>query len=200
MRKVTPDELLPLGAYEQVRDRFRQRLIAHKRPRRIFLGPEMSLLFEDHDTVLLQVQEMLRAERISSPRGVRDELDVYNGLVPPDGALLATLMIELEDPALRERRRREYVGLDAHVHFALGVHVAHAEMDPEGRFDDRISAVRYVTFRMPEGARAMLLDGSVPARIYADHPRYQAEVVLTEATRAALAEDLANENAENARG
>ena len=104
MRKVTVDEILALGAYEQVRDRFRQRIIAHKRVRRVFVGPEMSLVFEDHDTVLMQVQEMLRAERISAPKAVREEVDVYNDLVPDDGALLGTLMLEIEDAAVREQR------------------------------------------------------------------------------------------------
>src|SRR3954471_19964675 len=111
MRKVTRDEILPFNAYESIRDTFRGRMIQHKKTRRVILGPEMSLLFEDHDTVLLQVQEMLRAERISDPTAVRFELETYNELVPADGALLATLMIELNDRDERERRRHEYFGL-----------------------------------------------------------------------------------------
>src|SRR5437588_117308 len=120
MRKVTQDELLALGAYESLRDSFRARMIAHKRERRVLLGPEMSVLFEDHDTVMLQVQEMLRAERISDPTAVQAELDTYNDLVPPDRALLATLMVEINDGALRDQRRCEYLGLDAHVALEIG--------------------------------------------------------------------------------
>ncbi len=196
MRRVTADELLSLGAYEQVRDRFRQRIIAHKRDRRLLLGPEMSLVFEDHDTVLMQVQEMLRSERISAPKAVREELEVYNDLVPPDGALLATLMIEVEDPEVRERRRREYVGLDDCVRLEIGACSVRGEFDAMGRFEDRVAAVRYVTFRLPPDGRALLLDAAQPARVVVDHPRYRAEVALGDATRRSLAEDLAPENAQ----
>ena len=196
MRKVTADELLPLGAYEQVRERFRQRVIAHKKLRRVFLGPDMTALFEDHDTALLTVQEMLRAERVSAPRVVREELASYNELVPPDGALRCTLMIEIEDPDERERVRRELVGLDDRMHLALGDRVVKAEFDAYGRFDDRVAVVRYVTFAMPDDGRALLLDPTVEARVVIDHPRYQATVVLSEATRRSLADDLDPENAE----
>lgn len=198
MRKVSVDELLPLGAYEAVRDRFRQRVIAHKRDRRIFLGPEMTVVFEDHDTVLLQVQEVLRSERISSPKLMREEVEVYNDLVPPDGALLGTLMIEVVDAVERERKRREYVGLDEHVHLELGGHRVKARFDPTGRYDDRTAAVRYVAFDLPPDGRARLLDLAQPAKVIVDHPKYQAEVTLSEATRRSLAEDVDPENAESA--
>jgi hypothetical protein len=198
MRKVTVDEILSLGAYEQVRDRFRQRIIAHKRVRRVFVGPEMSLVFEDHDTVLMQVQEMLRAERISAPKAVREEVDVYNDLVPDDGALLGTLMLEIEDAAVREQRRRDYFGLDACVRFEVGPHAVTATLDAAGLFEDRIAAVRYVTFALPPDARALLLDLAQPARVVVDHPRYQAAVTLTEAARRSLADDLDPENSDAA--
>ena len=88
MRTVTRDEILGLGAYEEVHNRFRARMIAHKKSRRVFVGDDVAMVFEDHDTVLLQVQEMMRAERISAPDAVLAEIDVYNDLVAPDGALV----------------------------------------------------------------------------------------------------------------
>lgn len=196
MRKVTIDEILALGAYEELRPRFRSRMIAHKRDRRLLVGPEMSFVFEDHDTVLLQVQEMLRAERISTPAAVRQEIDAYNDLVPPDGGLLATLMIEVQDPVAREARRRELVGLDDAVFLEVGEHRAKGEFDALGRFEDRIAVVRFVTFRLPENGRALLLDPKVPARLVVDHPKYRASVDLEAVTRRSLAVDLDPENAD----
>jgi hypothetical protein len=190
MREVTAEELLPLGAYEAVRDRFRARIVAHKKLRRVFLGPEVTLLFEDHDTVLCQVQEMLRAERISSAAGVRDELLAYNDLVPEDGCLKATLMIEVEDPVAREARRRELVGLDDALWLELGDTRVKGEFDPLGRYEDRVAVVRYVQFRLPEDGRARLLAVAAPARLLLDHPRYKADAALSEPTRRSLAEDL----------
>ncbi len=195
MRKVVPGELLGLGEYEAIRPRFRERIIAHKRARRVALGPEMTLLFEDHDTVLSQVQEMLRAERISMPSAIDDEIAAYNDLVPPDGGLLATLMIEIEDPEVRERRRREYVGLDESVTLELGSDVARGSFDAAGRWPDRVAAVRYVTFALGPDARAKLLDETVPARVVVKHPIYEAVAELGPATRRSLAVDLDPRNA-----
>jgi hypothetical protein len=178
MRKVTLDEILGLGAYEGVRDRFRARLIEHKRARRVLLGPEMSLVFEDHDTVLLQVQEMLRAERISDPAGVGGELETYNDLVAPDGALLATLMIEINDRDAREARRRELVGLDRALALELGDVSVPGVFAREGIYPDRVAAVHYVTFPLGDVGRDLLLDASREARLVCSHPRYALAVAL----------------------
>src|SRR5262245_14515837 len=108
MRKVERSELLDLGAYEQIRERFRSRVIASKQVRRLQLGPHMSLVFENHDTVLLQIQEMIRTERISDERAIQHELDTYNDLLPAAGALSATLFIEYDDPAQRSDMLRRF--------------------------------------------------------------------------------------------
>src|SRR5579872_7468158 len=82
MKRIDPGEILGLAPYEQVRDKFRARVIAEKKARRVQLGPVVSLLFENHDTVLLQIQEMLRTERITRPAAIQHEIDTYNELVP----------------------------------------------------------------------------------------------------------------------
>lgn len=195
MRKVTQDEILGLGAYEGVRDQFRTRMIAHKKLRRVLLGPEMSVLFEDHDTVLLQVQEMLRAERISDPTAVKFEIDTYNELVPPDGSLLATLMIEIADADEREVKRREYVGLDRAVALEIGDRKFVAQFAPEGIYPDRVAAVQYLRFDMAPDGSALLGDSSKPARIVCKHPKYSHAVEVPMAMRSALMADLDPANA-----
>lgn len=199
MRKVRLDDVMGLKEYEAIRPRFRERIIAHKRVRRVHLGPEMTLVFEDHDTVLSQVQEMLRAERITLPSAIGEELTVYNDLVPADGGLAATLMIEIEDPDERERKRREYLGLDDVLTLELGDAKVAGVFDPLGRFEDRVAVVRFVTFALPPDGRARLLDGAVDVVLRVDHPKYQAAVALSPEARRALAADLDPVNAESAR-
>jgi len=82
MKPVDRSEVLGLGEYEQIRERFRRRVIEDKRARRVPLGGHMTVLFENHDTVLFQIQEMLRTERISAAQAVRHEIETYNQLVP----------------------------------------------------------------------------------------------------------------------
>ena len=92
---LTVDDILDLRAYERVRDDYRRKVMERKRLRRIPLGPVVTLVFECADTVRFQVQEMARAERISTDEGIQGELDVYNRLLPAPGELSATLFIEL---------------------------------------------------------------------------------------------------------
>src|SRR5439155_24871586 len=97
MKKIDRSEILPLGEYEKIREPFRKRVVDMKRARRLQLGAEMSIVFENHDTMLMQVQEMLRTERITNEKGIAHELETYNELVPNDGELAATLFIEIPD-------------------------------------------------------------------------------------------------------
>ncbi len=84
--------------------RFAARILALKRPRYVALGPNMTVLFENHDTVLFQIQEMLRTERITAEKAILHELETYNELVPSDRELSATIFIEYPDRDERERR------------------------------------------------------------------------------------------------
>src|SRR5215470_80333 len=104
MKKVERNELLGLAEYEQIRQRFMARVIAEKRDRRVIAGDEVSLVFENHDTVLFQIQEMLRTERISKEPSILHELETYNDLVPGQDELSATMFVEIADAVVRERR------------------------------------------------------------------------------------------------
>src|SRR6478752_9291666 len=103
MSLVTRGELLNLAEYEQVREPFRRRIVALKQARRVALATNMTVLFENHDTALFQIQEMLRTERISAEKAVLHELETYNELVPRGRELSATIFIEYPERELRER-------------------------------------------------------------------------------------------------
>lgn len=115
MRTIERSEILPIGDYEQVRAHFRARVIAEKRPRRVKLGDHLSAVFENRDTVLLQIQEMLRTERISSEPAVKHELETYNELIPRENELSVTLFVEIPDRELRDRMLIELAGLERYV-------------------------------------------------------------------------------------
>src|SRR5215218_8057940 len=115
MRPIDRNEILPIGDYEQVRDRFRSRVIAEKRPRRVKLGDHISAVFENRDSVLLQIQEMLRTERISSEPAIKHEIETYNELIPGDNELSLTVFVEVPDRELRDRMLIELAGLERHV-------------------------------------------------------------------------------------
>jgi hypothetical protein len=191
MNKVLRDELLPLAEYETIRTRFRNRVIALKEHRRVLVGAHMSLVFENHDTVLLQVQEMLRTERIIDERAIAHELSTYNELIPAAGSLSATLFIEYDDAAERKHMLERFSSLRDQVFFCVDEHRSVAHFSRHfGEEEERLPAVNYVTFDVGAGAATALTDSSVRASITVTHPDYAVEVDLPRETRRALADDL----------
>ena len=197
MKAITRDEILPLGAYEAVRDAFRTRVIAEKRLRRLSLGDRMTVVFENHDTALLQVQEMLRTERISREAAIVHEIETYNELVPADGELSATFMIEIDDKAERERFLEAAAGIEAAVSFRVLVdgtpHEARGVWSKDRESGIRASAVLYLKFPLPPPALEQFAKSHVKdldARVVVSHPAYNAEAKLTQPLLASLKEDL----------
>ena len=115
IRPVTLDDVVGLERYEAVRDEVRRRIIELKRARRLSVGPEITFVFENHDTVYFQIQEMLRAERITDLDAVREELAVYNALLPEPGELSATMLIEITQPENIAERLLAFLGIDEAV-------------------------------------------------------------------------------------
>jgi hypothetical protein len=196
MKKVTLRDVKNLHEYELIRDDWRKDVIAVKAKRRVLLGDIMSLLFENRLTVLNQVQEMCRAERLAKPEAVQQELDVYNDLVPARGELSATLLVEITVEANIQPRLDALVGLSSGRHVWLelnGRKIFARFLEGQGR-EDRISAVQYLRFPIGEDPldHQALASGPAPVTLRVDHPGYRASAVLSPAMRAEIAGDLAD--------
>jgi hypothetical protein len=195
MRKVDASEILPLGEYEKVRDSFRARVIAEKKLRRVSVGPRVSAVFENHDTVLLQIQEMLRTERITRPSAVQHEIETYNELIPAKNELSATVMIEIEDKAEREKFLVDAVGFEDAVALEVAGERFAARYEPHAERDTsrRTTAVHYFKFSLSEQAARAIRERRAGVAIVVDHRAYQARAELPAAGVASLAEDLAED-------
>jgi hypothetical protein len=190
VKRVERSELLDLGAYEQIREHFRARLHAAKVPRRVALGPNMTVLFENHDSVLFQVQEMLRTERITSEKAIQHELDTYNELIPGDGELSATVFIEYPERDERERMLVALAGVEDDFYLVAGGERSVVTPDRRGTDPSRTMAVQYVKFPLGPAALAAVRRAERPVLIGVLHPAYTAEVELGPETLASLAEDV----------
>jgi hypothetical protein len=196
MEKIRLAEVQDLVAWEKARTDARARIIALKKDRRLTVGPNLSLLFENRATVLFQIQEMVRTERIVDERRIQDEVDVYNALIPAPGELSATLFIEIPDLArLGPERVRETVnrfqGLDRDaVLLAVGSHRIPARWEAGRSSEEKMAAVHYVRFLVPEAVGAALADSASPARVLVEHKHYRAQADVTAALRKQLLEDL----------
>lgn len=191
MRPVRRDEILGLGEYEQVRPRFRQRMIEAKRQRRVAVGEHISVVFENRETVMLQIQEMLRAERITREPAIAHEIETYNELVPGDDELSFSLFIEIPDKQERERMLEAWAGLEAHVSLEVDGRRYPTVGERQGAEASRTTAVHYLRVPLPESAAAALRAGSAEVAIVVDHPACAERAVVSPATLRQLAEDLA---------
>ena len=194
MRPLAREEIVPLAAYGGVRDAFRSAVIAHKRDRRVAVGPSVTLVFEDRETLRFQVQEMLWVERIAEPERVQHELDVYNELMPGVRELSATLFVEITEPGRIRAELDRLVGIDEHVALVLGrgagERALRARFDAKQMDEDRISAVQYIRFALDEAAVAAFAEPESHAALRISHPNYAHEAELQGAVRASLVAGL----------
>jgi hypothetical protein len=193
VKPIAAAEVLNLYDYEKVREARRRTVIALKQQRRVQVGRYLSFVFENRETVWFQIQEMIRAERIVDEARVQEELDVYNGLLPRAGELAATMMIEIAEATqikpvldtLLGIDTRDYVRLEVGPHTIVGTFEAGHSDEELGK----LSAVHFVRFALPPGARAAF--GASEAALVVDHPNERARTLLAEDTRRSLAADLA---------
>ena len=186
--QITPEEILDLGDYERRRDGIRASAIAARGVRRVELGPNATLSFENRETVRYQIQEMLRVERIAKEAEVRHEIETYSDLLPSPDELSATLMFEFADEASRPLHLHDLVGFEDHLRIEFdGAAASKAYFDRRQLDADRISAVQFVRFPITDAQRKALAKG---ARVVADHPRYTYAVELPPATRQSLLADI----------
>ena len=190
MKKLALDDVRPPRLYERARDAARQRVIELKKARRIPLGPDVTLVFENRDTLTFQVEEMLRAEHLEEPRKIAAELEVYNSLIPDAGELSATLFVEIPRAEAIRPTLNRLVGIDEHVRLEIDGVAIPGEFEAGRSEDDRISAVQYLRFRIPPEAQGRLRTPGAAVALLTDHPSYRHRQELSEASRAALAADL----------
>ncbi|SLM46758.1 conserved protein of unknown function [Nitrospira japonica] len=178
MKRLIQEDLLSIEEYERQRERFRAGIIELKRRRRIALGPIITLVFENRETLKFQIQEMIRVERILDPRKVQDELDVYNELLPLPGELSATLLIEITEDARMKEWLDRFMGLDHGDKVAIGSGQEQAFGIFEGghSHESKISAVHFVRFRPSDQLKRAFADLHQTVSLTVDHNGYRMDV------------------------
>jgi hypothetical protein len=192
MKKVVLEDILDIAQYEKARGEFRSRIIELKKKRRVPVGPMVTFVFENHDTVLFQIQEMTRAERIVHDDAIQHEIDTYNQLLPEENELAATMMIELPDAARIRNEITKFYGANTGevTYLEIGDERLPGVFDAGQSDDRRISAVQYVRFRFNHAQREAFVTGAQEARLVIDHPNYRHSAAIDGEVRAELAKDF----------
>ena len=193
MEKLTKEKLLSLEAYDGQRDQFRAEVMEHKRNRRLALGTNATLYFEDTVTMQYQVQEMLRIERIFEEAGIHEELEAYNPLIPDGTNWKATFMLEFPDINERKGMLTRLLGIEEKVWMQVGDldqiwPIADEDLDRAD--EEKTSAVHFLRFELsPEQIDALKGGADLSAGI--DHENFQVEIrPVAENIRQSLVGDL----------
>ncbi len=190
MRKIEQKDVLDLTGYEKQRKEFRQKIMAVKEKRRIHVGPWITYLFENYDTMWYQVQEMTRAERIVDEKGIQGELNAYNELIPEKNQLSASMLIEIDDITERKTFLTRVVDLPQHTYLSLNGEKNMAVFDPRQGSEDKLSAVQYIKFSLTQ-TQADAFGVSESKVIFGfDHCEYSHEYELTSEQKSVLFEDM----------
>jgi hypothetical protein len=192
MKKLIKSELYSLEEYSTMRDEFRKKIRTHKENRIVKIGDNVSLHFEDYQTMLYQVQEMLRAEKIFESAGIMEEIDTYNPLIPDGRNWKATMMIQFDEVEDRKDALAKMIGIER----ATWVQVEGfdkvfpiANEDLERETEEKTSSVHFLRFELTaDMANAAKAGAGITAGV--DHAVYQQTVKVADNIRESLVEDL----------
>ncbi len=172
--KLSRKDLYSLEEYSEMRDDFRARVMEHKKNRRLDLGDNLVLFFEDRLVMHYQIQEMLKAEKIFDADGIQEELDAYNPLIPDGTNWKATMMIQYADVAERQQMLKKLVGIEDKIWVQIAGHdkvYPIADEDLERATEDKTSAVHFLRFELTPSMIADLHKGaSISAGV--EHENY----------------------------
>ena len=193
MKKLDLSDVKNIYEYEKVREEMCRRIIDLKRRRRVQVGKYLCFVFENRETALFQIQEMCRVERIVDEAKIREEVEVYNDLIPGENELSATLLIEIEDRAEIQPVLDRLMGIDAgeHVWIQVGKDYAiPAKFEPGHSDADRgkLSAVHFIRFAFPPGAIEAFKKQD--AYLVVDHPREKARTRIPDEVKTSLFDDF----------
>ena len=193
MPKISRDSIMTLEAYAKARSEFRVKVMSHKKNRKVNLGENVTLIFEDELTIRYQIQEMLRAEKIFEEEGIQDEINAYCSLIPDGSNWKATMMIEYSDPLERADKLTKLIGIENKVWIKIqGFNPVYAisDEDLERTTEEKTSAVHFLRFELTKSMiQALRQNTSLSMGI--DHPVYHALIQqVDDKVRNSLINDL----------
>ncbi len=191
-RTITAQDMLPLKDYAHIRKEKREENILRKKLRRIFVGPHVTVFFENYDTMWIQVQEMLYTEKGGDEQLV-DELHAYNPMIPQGNELTVTLMFEIEDEKLRARVLGQLGGIEKHIFMQVGANKIYAQPESDVERTNtagKTSSVHFLHFEFNAEEIVAFRSGNQAVTFHIDHEHYGHIAILPEAVRQELASDF----------
>jgi len=189
---IEKKDLVPHEVYEKNRKKIRKELVEFKKNRRVPLGPHATFYFENFDTILAQIQEMLHIEK-GGDEQLKDELNAYNPLVPKGNELVTTLMFEIDNPEIRSKFLGKVGGIEEKVFIQIGNEKisANPEADIDRTSDEgKASSVQFLHFKFSNDQIGKFKNSENPVVIGIDHELYNHTVKISDQARNELSKDF----------
>ena len=191
MSNISLSDIHNIAEYEKVRPEYRAKVLAEKAHRRIAVGPLLTFVFENRMTVLYQIQEMVRTERLVHDAEIQHEIDTYASLLPTKNELSATLLIGITDKEQIKPILDSLIGLTKDsVFLKIGEKEIEAIFDEEQSEEGRISAVQYVRWRLTDQDIERMRFGQADVSMAVRHPNYQYKEKFTDEQRKSIVRDV----------
>lgn len=190
MKRIELSDIIDIAEYERKRNEYRPKIMKEKDKRRVHVGPQITYLFETFDTMLYQVQEMMRAERIVEEEGIWEEINTYNELIPEKNQLSASMFIEISDVEERKILLSKIVDLPKHTYLMVDDFKILAEFDPRQGSDDKLSSVQYIKFTLNDEQSSRFNKADSKISLGFDHPYYDQQFELTNEQKNTLFNDM----------
>ena len=192
MKPIVLSDLMNIIEYEKVRNDYRSELMDYKKKRRISLGPNITITFENRKTMKFQIQEMMRAERMVHDNQIQEEIDVYNSLLPLVNGLSATLFIEVTDEDQIRPVLSQFIGLTEGeaVYFEIEDEKVYAEFEIGREESNKISSVHYIQFNFNATAKAAFLENPESVKLIINYKNYNFSEMVNEEMHKSWSEDL----------
>lgn len=190
---ITRQDLVPLSTYRQGREEYVAKMIQYKKSRRLKLGQDISLLFENRNTVLFQIQELANSEDLTDAGELQEYIDIYSDMLPGENELSATMFIEADNQDRLQKILTDLKGIEHHLSLQVGdekIQAVFSEVHDDREFT---TSVHYIKFPLTGTAVSYLANGSYEhedVKIVLDHPAMQLEVPLSADTISSLVKDL----------
>ncbi len=191
-REVTKADIIPLEQYSKDRKQLRKEIIEFKKTRRVPLGPYATFYFECYETMLAQIQEMLYIEKGGFEQ-LKDELKAYNPLIPNGNELVATLMIEIDNPLTRTEFLNKVGGIEEKVFFEIDNEIINSI--PENDVDrtsseGKASSVQFIHFNFTKEQIVKFKNLKNDIVLGINHNLYKHKTNISEVVRNNLIKDF----------
>ena len=189
---IEAKDIINRDIYIKNRKGLRQNMVAAKKNRRLDIGPNITIYFENRKTIVHQINEMVFIENGGDAQ-IKEEIEAYKSLVPNGNELVATLMVEIDNPTKRAELLGKLGGFEEQLYLKIGDNIikGEAELDADRTTaDGKASSVQFVHFNFSETEKKMFKTDNIKIEIGISHEHYQHATMMNSSTIKELRDDL----------